>query len=173
VIGIAGIRILPLRLDDTDIPAISDTIAYIDLRTTPISEAAHLIESKLKILQTGGQVRPAWEDSLVTYAQRLSKQANELPGVPLYVPVRYTAQGGESGDFKSRICRWLNEKSDPLVFVLGDYGTGRTTFCHVLCAQMSEALADKPSESMIPVFAPFREVERLFDDPDPLRQILY
>jgi len=39
--------ILPLRLDDTDIPGIEGTIGYLDLRTTSIDEVVHLISKKI------------------------------------------------------------------------------------------------------------------------------
>lgn len=40
--------ILPLRLDDTAIPGIEDTIGYIDLRTTSCDDVLRLLEEKLK-----------------------------------------------------------------------------------------------------------------------------
>lgn len=39
--------ILPLRLDDTEIPGINATIGYVDLRTTAVDEIHHLIVRKL------------------------------------------------------------------------------------------------------------------------------
>ena len=39
--------ILPVRIDDTEIPGISETIAYIDLRSTSVEEIANLVIQKL------------------------------------------------------------------------------------------------------------------------------
>lgn len=41
--------ILPLRLDDTEIPGIPETVGYIDLRTTSIDEVVELLKGKLAI----------------------------------------------------------------------------------------------------------------------------
>jgi ribosomal protein S18 acetylase RimI-like enzyme/predicted transcriptional regulator len=43
--------ILPLRLDDTDIPGINDTTGYIDLRNTAIDEVVQLVLEKLRQFQ--------------------------------------------------------------------------------------------------------------------------
>jgi hypothetical protein len=40
--------ILPLRLDDTVLPGIAETVAYIDLRETSHDEVARLLSQKLK-----------------------------------------------------------------------------------------------------------------------------
>lgn len=40
--------ILPLRLDDTEIPGISETVGYIDLRVTSIDEVVELLKRKLR-----------------------------------------------------------------------------------------------------------------------------
>ncbi|KAF5432386.1 hypothetical protein C5S36_08620 [Candidatus Methanophagaceae archaeon] len=39
--------ILPVRIDDTEIPGINETIGYIDLRSTPVEEIADLLVEKL------------------------------------------------------------------------------------------------------------------------------
>lgn len=43
-----GTYILPLRLDDTEIPGLPDTIGYIDLRTTTMNHVVRLILDKLR-----------------------------------------------------------------------------------------------------------------------------
>ncbi len=43
--------ILPLRLDDTVIPGLDETVAYIDLRTVPEEEVARLVQKKLSSFQ--------------------------------------------------------------------------------------------------------------------------
>jgi hypothetical protein len=40
--------ILPLRLDDTVLPGIEETICYVDLRTTPLEEVERLLMEKLR-----------------------------------------------------------------------------------------------------------------------------
>lgn len=42
--------ILPLRLDDTEIPGMTETVAYLDLRSTSISEVATVLLKKLSSL---------------------------------------------------------------------------------------------------------------------------
>ena len=44
--------ILPLRLEDTVLPGIEDTVGYIDLRTTSHDEVVGLIVKKLKAPQS-------------------------------------------------------------------------------------------------------------------------
>lgn len=41
--------ILPVRLDDTDIPGIADTVAYLDLRQKSVDEVASVLMEKLKV----------------------------------------------------------------------------------------------------------------------------
>jgi len=48
--------ILPLRLDDTEVPGIAETTGYRDLRQHPIEDIANLLEQKLK--KTKGQSGP-------------------------------------------------------------------------------------------------------------------
>lgn len=40
--------ILPIKLDDTELPGIAETIGYIDARNTPVTEIAGLLIAKLK-----------------------------------------------------------------------------------------------------------------------------
>jgi len=39
--------ILPVRIDETEIPGINETIGYIDLRSTPMEEIADQLVKKL------------------------------------------------------------------------------------------------------------------------------
>jgi hypothetical protein len=41
--------ILPLRLDDTALPGIEETVGYIDLRNTPAEEVVGLLTEKLRV----------------------------------------------------------------------------------------------------------------------------
>jgi len=41
--------ILPIKIDDTTIPSIPDTIAYIDIRQTSLNELTNIIKKKLKL----------------------------------------------------------------------------------------------------------------------------
>jgi hypothetical protein len=43
--------ILPIKLDDTELPGLPSTIAYIDLRRTPIQEVVHLVSEKIGIAE--------------------------------------------------------------------------------------------------------------------------
>jgi hypothetical protein len=45
--------ILPLRLDDTQIPGIEPTIGYVDYRTSSVDKIVDLIESKLSVVRSG------------------------------------------------------------------------------------------------------------------------
>jgi hypothetical protein len=62
-----GAYILPLRLDDTEIPGLPDTIGYIDLRTTTMNHVVRLILDKLRADPNPAlpptRVRAAFRDS--------------------------------------------------------------------------------------------------------------
>ena len=49
--------ILPVRLDDTEVPGIASTVAYIDYRTSSAKKIAELLERKLSASRTGNDSR--------------------------------------------------------------------------------------------------------------------
>lgn len=50
--------ILPIRLDDTEIPGINPTVAYLDIRQTKISTIAELLLKKIKITSEKENIQP-------------------------------------------------------------------------------------------------------------------
>ncbi|MBI1313416.1 TIR domain-containing protein [bacterium] len=66
--------ILPLRKDDTAIPGVPETIGYIDLRETPLHQAARLVFEKLGITP-----RQVWHDII---------SRDVVPGVKCSLDVR-------------------------------------------------------------------------------------
>ena len=67
--------LLPLRLDNTLIPGIPDTVGYIDLRTTSVEQVAEIIEDKLSQSRT----RPALPASRTS----LTSDAHSMRNIPL------------------------------------------------------------------------------------------
>ena len=75
--------ILPLRLDDTHIPGIADTVGYIDLRVTSVEEVAKLALSKLTSAHDvrgsfAARSGPA-ENSNTTFEFKVKHKGNRLP----------------------------------------------------------------------------------------------
>lgn len=70
--------ILPVRIDDTAIPGISETVAYLDLRRETIEEVAKIAVEKLRTAgppcgQDGAQVQPPAAATAVVPARRVGK----------------------------------------------------------------------------------------------------
>lgn len=59
--------ILPLRLDDTEIPGLNHTVGYIDLRTTGLNKISDLILRKLYGDDPDAALRASWNGELVEY----------------------------------------------------------------------------------------------------------
>jgi hypothetical protein len=71
--------VLPVRIDNTDLPGIRDTLGYIDLKKTTISEIADLISKKLGPRQRGNFF-PPYPDQLfeMLRAKSVKKQKEVL-----------------------------------------------------------------------------------------------
>ncbi len=164
--------ILPLKIDDTEIPGVADTIGYVNLLTTPIEEVAGLVLRKLNLDQTIGDKRQDWEDAVTTFAREMIAQQKQDLGVANYVPLRYENRSGHNGNTEEALNTWLSQPSDPVMLILGDYGTGKTTFCRWLTLQVSENIVNKHDIPLIPVFAPLREVAQFLTAADPIVPIL-
>jgi TIR domain len=66
--------ILPLRLDDTSIPGIPETVGYVDLRHTTIEKVVEMLETKLgKRLEISEPIMPTPEGKSVTPINLIGK----------------------------------------------------------------------------------------------------
>lgn len=92
--------ILPIRLDDSALPGLAPTIAYIDARTTPLHEICHMVISKLDLKResdiptllssndTDDRTRALSEIAMLGYSEYL-EQAIELM---LSDPINYVRE---------------------------------------------------------------------------------
>lgn len=69
------------------------------------------------------------------------------------------AQAGEvveAAPLRNELYRWLADDATPVFALLGDFGTGKTTFCSSLAAEMAAAAADDPL-ARVPVLVDLRQ----------------
>jgi hypothetical protein len=106
--------ILPVRLDDTDIPGLNATVGYVDLRTHTIEDLQELILQKLFGQDVAAEDLPelTWSGELVVFRGKQAasfwpaklKRSQEQKTYLAHVPrIRY---GDESMDWKAdkRLC---------------------------------------------------------------------
>ncbi|MGI8807606.1 MAG: KGGVGR-motif variant AAA ATPase [Acidimicrobiales bacterium] len=75
------------------------------------------------------------------------------------VVVHGRARPGERVDaapLRNELHRWLADDTTPVFALLGDFGTGKTTFCTSLAAEMAAAAADDPT-ARVPVLVDLRQ----------------
>jgi hypothetical protein len=58
--------ILPLRLDDTKIPGVPETVGYLDLRSVPVSDVVAMLVDKVRGSDPFADP-PRWNGAMVTY----------------------------------------------------------------------------------------------------------
>ena len=165
--------ILPLKLDDTEIPGIAPTTAYIDLRTVPLSEVVALVKEKLR--GKDAQVKATstvWHGLLRAYADKTMARFAHQSVSGRYIPLKCETSTGEKSDAAKHVRQWLTERDEPILFLLGNYGTGKTTLCQVLSDSLSRGLLTNADRGHIPVFVQLRDVQRLFSHADFLDQVL-
>lgn len=96
--------ILPLRIDDTEIPGITSTMAYIDLRTRSISEVVSLVLAKLrhpetmsssdsKYLSQGLPVEASASQLLEKAAKTNSKVSRKIPSDSEFIKIKGNVSG--------------------------------------------------------------------------------
>jgi len=164
--------ILPLKLDDTEIPGIASTTGYVDLRNTTIEEVVLLVESKLSSSRSPiADDVPIWQRMLMAYSENVQVQANKDLGVQFYIPLRYEIQNSQ-GFAEEAIRHWLSIPNDPLRVILGDYGTGKTTLCLHLAKILCEEITLNNESALIPIYVPLRDTSRFFRMPDPANALL-
>jgi hypothetical protein len=80
-----------------------------------------------------------------------------------YISQKATAADGSLVDLSDYVRAWLQDKESSHLALLGDFGTGKTSFCLNLTYHLAqEFLADDP-DTRIPVFIPLGEFEKLVD----------
>lgn len=94
--------ILPLRLDDTDIPGVNHTVGYIDLRKHGIEDVAHLICRKVRgdeeafdRLGWKGDMVPYNGTEVASYWPRRIEDAQKVETYPLILEVKRIRYGDE------------------------------------------------------------------------------
>jgi hypothetical protein len=95
--------ILPLRLDDTDIPGVNHTVGYIDLRTNEIEDIAHLICRKVwgddqafDRLSWNGEMVEFNGTQVASYWPRRIEEAQKLATYPIVSEVKRIPYGSEA-----------------------------------------------------------------------------
>lgn len=72
--------ILPLRVDDTHLVGLPDTVCYLDLRTMELAEVANLLIAKLEDSISAGETGPETREWVATFGVLLDKlKEEELP----------------------------------------------------------------------------------------------
>lgn len=96
---------------------------------------------------------------ITNHKQKLKKIEQEKPGV-LYESIVYRP-------VDTFINQWLNDDSQNLLVILGEYGTGKTTFLKHMAHQMACSRLDtgkkytiKDKKKRLPLFFPLRDFEK-------------
>lgn len=104
--------ILPLRLDDTKIPGVPETVGYLDLRVVPIADVAAMLIEKVRGRNPFVDP-PKWDGSMVVYRgarmasfwPRRIREAQRWPAfVVTYERVRYGEEEDDWGAKQGRPC---------------------------------------------------------------------
>jgi hypothetical protein len=165
--------ILPLKLDDTEIPGIPVTVGYIDLRKATIDHVAALVLEKVRTLKPSQEIKPYMDTILSSYAASMISRYQDDLSLRKYIPLRcLDSNEKEKGYVEDVMQDFLTDESIPIIVVLGDYGTGKTTLCKHLLVSMCKRLLDDPTSNFVPIYLELRNTAYLFDSPEPLSQIL-
>jgi len=68
-----------------------------------------------------------------------------------------TADGSEIKPMDGYVDRWLNDPARNHISILGDYGTGKTSFCRQYAAELGRRWLADPDRNRIPVLISLRE----------------
>lgn len=101
--------ILPVRLDDTEVPGINHTVGYVDLRHTTISKLAGLVLDKLGVasweaeeaseLSWNGEMTEYNGQPMASYWPRKIEKAQHVSHYHVVTPVGRIRFGDEPGDW--------------------------------------------------------------------------
>jgi hypothetical protein len=104
--------ILPVRLDDTQLPGLLDTTSYVDLRTTTLEEIAQLIQQKLAT-RDDASTWPATPTPLAAFSPRLIVAVDAVRRHAVQVLVTAPRQPGDEHDSGAFIRRALAGVATP------------------------------------------------------------
>ncbi|RSD20895.1 TIR domain-containing protein [Amycolatopsis eburnea] len=164
--------ILPVRLDDTEVPGLPSTVGHVDLRRTTMDHVVRLILEKLA--ETPDRPRTTGKSltGLQAYAAA-TIAAHRKPARGPYIPLRAaSASRTEPVPADELADALIADKGSNFLAVLGGYGTGKTTLCKHLRLKYCQKIVDDSGFSVVPVYVDLRRSAHLLRSPDPLAAIL-
>jgi hypothetical protein len=100
--------------------------------------------------------RPMPDRLWAGYCLRLASElAKDTESTVNYLPLHIEDPRGLRSDLGQRFFAWLEELHEPMLAILGDFGSGKTTFCRHLCQELAAAW-EPDSDSFLPVLIPLR-----------------
>jgi hypothetical protein len=89
-----------------------------------------------------------------------------------FIPLMYVADDGESGSLDAFIDQWLAAQRPQSLVILGDYGSGKTTFCLTLMYRCLVAYQQEPKKNILPLYFSFRDIFTLKANDTPEQQMI-
>jgi hypothetical protein len=74
-----------------------------------------------------------------------------------YIPLDATDQVGNIIDLEEEVRRWIQRNEESMLAILGDYGSGKTTFCRHLAHRLAEQCVENSGNSQLPVLILLRQ----------------
>lgn len=74
-----------------------------------------------------------------------------------YIPLDATDQAGNPFDLEEEVERWIKRKEEPMLAILGDYGSGKTTFCRHLADRLAQRYVENRGNAELPVLISLRQ----------------
>jgi WD40 repeat protein/GTPase SAR1 family protein len=76
-----------------------------------------------------------------------------------FIPLTYVSETGESGgNLRSFVDQWIQAGRTQNLVILGDYGSGKTSFCLSLMYDLLLMYKQHPEKSVLPLYFSFRDI---------------